>query len=513
MTLSCKAPRRVLFPISAHRQPTNVKKKKKKSRQLSTNWVIRFVPAELWRSIFRFVSASSPFDESGILRILGVSQVCSSWRSITDNSPELWTNVVLRYNGKKKRSFPNANFHSYVLKKSRGLPLTMGILAATLPTFSSVKDTKALELYLKAMHRAKMLRLQDADILYNYIFQHSREEDIPDLVQPGLLLEKIEIDMASDAAQGSVFPLLSRLWKPAPLVSSMSFFGLNVGEIDFQAFRDTKFPFHQITSLEFNCPVFDDTLELMVSLMPALVNISLHSICQLGDDFPDPTREELLDLRTVSLGGPSYITSKDQDLSPLMDFFEYFSAPALTTLRLSFDSGWTPESFTSFLERSTARIQHLHFDILDATDSHRIECLKLLPSLRTLNLSFTAGLTRDFEQTSLIGKHFLDAMSEWDASEKQFVICPRLKQLTIDYDTLADPTTVAFADMVEDRWRLSTAGKKREFEVVVKEAARLGGSQKSVSEMVRLLLLQKVGLKLVVEPRSWLEGVFDRNLL
>ena len=98
---------------------------------LSTNWTIRFVPAEVWRRIFQFIaSTSQPFDPAGIVDIIRVSHVCSTWRDIANNSPELWTNVALSFDQEGgEHCFPNEKLLALILRRSRTLPLTMGLVA------------------------------------------------------------------------------------------------------------------------------------------------------------------------------------------------------------------------------------------------------------------------------------------------------------------------------------------------------------------------------------------------
>ncbi|PPR00964.1 hypothetical protein CVT26_015557 [Gymnopilus dilepis] len=468
---------------------------------LSANWVLRFVPADVWRFIFQINS-------SAILSTLRVSQVCSSWRSITDNAPELWTNIVLYYTREEGHVTPDADFFSYLLAKSRNMPLTMGLLASERIAFDGGNTAKVLEVFLRSMHRAQRLKL-DIDVLNDCLDQLDQIDHLMALVRPGLALEEIEIDVGDEALDDKRC-LPSDVWKPAPLLRALSMDGPAIAKGDLETLHDASFPFQQLTSLEVKCPIFDDGLILLLSLTPLLVQAKFHSIRRVKDDLD--IQIQMLKLRSLTLGEPSYTEDSTRDTLPVTDILRYIAAPNLTTLRLSFNADWSLEILTSFIKASS-RIQNLHFDILNATDTDRIECLKLLPSLRILNLSFTAGHERDFDETSLIGRDFLDAMMERNVSSNQLVLCPNLERLIVDYDTFADTTTSAFADMIQRRWKHSATDKEGKFELVIKEVGWLGDCPESVSELHHLLLLRKTGLKLLIESKSSLEEIFDTDLL
>ncbi|PPQ97329.1 hypothetical protein CVT26_006565 [Gymnopilus dilepis] len=488
--------------------------------KLSTNWVIRFVPNDVSRFIFHIIasSSSSSIEGGGTLGILRISHVCSSWRSIADNAPELWTNVVLAYrNG--VGAFQDVEFLSLVLTKSRNMPLTMEMTTKGRPIFKTSKDVKALELFLRTTHRAKILKL-DIDILHAlFCFFDLRRLDETHSsnksrlqVEPGLLLEKLEIHAGYpvDGEIGRDYDFC-KLFCPAPSIGTLALYGSGddfVGLDHITWLEDERIPFEQITSLELTCPIGSEALYDLLSLTTSLQSVFLNYVIAVDDTVYGPV--ELEELHTISLGGPSYSVTNFEPLSMMMGL-ESISSPALTTLRLSFIGKWSSKSFQNFLSISPTQIKNLYFDIVGAGDKNRICCLAMLPSLRTLDLTSHAARTIncDFVKAYPLGGEFISAMREWNDTQGQFALCPLLEKLTIDYDTLADTTGNVFADMIEDRWRRSAAGEKGGFELVIKRAEHLGDDPQ---EMIRLLFLKKAGLNLTIEPVTWLEKLFRRGI-
>ncbi|PPR04119.1 hypothetical protein CVT26_001348 [Gymnopilus dilepis] len=484
--------------------------------KLSTNWVIRFVPNDVWRCIFHVISESSGHATPGILGVLRASHVCSSWRNVTENAPELWTNVVLEYCRRRKSIFPNVKLLSLFLSRSGNLPLTMEVTARKRPTSKEPLDVDALELFVGTMHRAKVLKVE-IDALSNlcdYMEDIHSDDALVARVKPGLLLEKLEMSGGYESETSSA--ALANLWHPAPSMRTLAFYAFRaddfVGGANCYFLLSEEFPFQQITSLELTCPISHEGIYDLLPALPSLQSAILNYIHDVNKTVQRAV--ELQKLQTLSLAGPSY--ALDGEPPSMMKILEFISTPALTTLQLSFVGEWSSDSFKSFLSRAPTQIKKLHLDITEATDDERIDCLMMLPSLLTLDLTSKASLLTDDTESYLLEEDIMRAMTEWDDSRDQFVLCPHLVKLIIDYDTLDDTTTTrtAFVDMVESRWRRSSSGKgeNRHFELVLKRAGHLGDSPKTISELMRLLLLRKAGLNLTIEPLTWLERLAGPTL-
>ncbi|PPR00640.1 hypothetical protein CVT26_012336 [Gymnopilus dilepis] len=485
---------------------------------LSTNWTIRFVPAEVWRRIFQFIaSTSQPFDPAGIVDIIRVSHVCSTWRDVANNSPELWTNVALSFDQEGgEHCFPNEKLLALILGKSRSLPLTMGLVSTVQPMFRSVKGMKAVGLFLRTTHRAIMLKL-DSRVL-DVIWEDTDSGVLAKSslqVQPALLLEGLVLGSRHEANDAN--DVVSELWKPAPFMRSLTLFDDFIGEATYYSLESSQFPFpfRQLTKLEFTCRISTDAVKAFLTATPSLVEVVFDLLYADFKNYRGPDPTELSRLETISIY-QEYRNGEDefakflhfQEL-PFMHTLEFIKAPNLVTLRLSFDCGWDAECFQKFVTESSRQIQHFHFDITSAFESVLVgeECIELLPSLRTLDLSFRqVGSARKLRKRNPIGEEFLEAMRHWDTSDGRFTLCPHLEKLVIDYGAIGDMNSALFADMIRERLRRSGEGG---FSLILKEANMLGDTPESHSEMIRLLLLRKSGLKLTIEPAiEWMEELF-----
>ena len=167
-----------------------------------------------------------------------------------------------------------------------------------------------------------------------------------------------------------------------------------------------------------------------------------------------------------------------------MNRLQFVVSPLLTTLRLVWEHDCSLASFQMFLLESSPRIHYFCLDAEDSTEDEKVECLKFLPLLRTLDVEFIQhdGLVRQPE----IGATFCSALREWDESNNSFVVCPELEKLMIGYNNLLDTTTTVFVDMVEERWRRSLReGKNFRLELRnVDESA--GKEHDSLSEFHRI---------------------------
>ena len=141
---------------------------------------------------------------------------------------------------------------------------------------------------------------------------------------------------------------------------------------------------------------------------------------------------------------------------------------------------------------------------MDSSDDDKIDCLRLLPSLRTLTLILDKHIIEQ-DKLMFLGEQFCLDMQQWDTSADAFAVCPNVEKLTINYQALRNKTGTIFANMVERRWRKSPAG--RDFEVHISDVYHKP-KDKKLSELIRLLVMKQSGLNLTVsEPQDWLDGL------
>ncbi|KAF8884562.1 hypothetical protein CPB84DRAFT_1816945 [Gymnopilus junonius] len=79
---------------------------------LTANWVVENVPVDIWRTIFDILitqlRAPDP-DSDPTQAALILTHVCSSWRTIASNTPELWTDVDVCIVSEEKGSSPGTD--------------------------------------------------------------------------------------------------------------------------------------------------------------------------------------------------------------------------------------------------------------------------------------------------------------------------------------------------------------------------------------------------------------------
>ncbi|PPQ82514.1 hypothetical protein CVT26_013010 [Gymnopilus dilepis] len=455
---------------------------------IPTNWIIRRVPPDIWRYILCLVQHDS-YRPS--LQMVCLSHVCRAWRAIAIAFPELWAQIDLETSA-KQGSAPKVELLALVLERSGALPLTMTL---RVEDDFSVASIEAFKLFCQATDRAKNLTLY----LFSFGFLNSYE--VEKEIGAGHILEALTLYMPRDPWKE--IQTISTLWAPAPLLRSLSLFGAHITLQLVDSFTASAFPFRQLSVLNVEPSIEMEALLHIMSMAPSLEAVTIDVV---EGDFDDTDDEfvrdvELPALQSLVLKGRGCFQWSSPPLTQLLKFI---TSPLLTTLSLRYDRDWSPESFEIFLIQSSPRIEHLHLDIVNSSEQDKIQCIRLLPFLKTLDFS----IDNPEERETFIGEEFCAAMKEWNPSARGFAICPNLEKFTIDYPAIYDPSSTIFADMVNERLKHSPKGKN--FEVVITDAYELGQEQKMLSEMIRLLVLEKAGLKLTIEPLNWLVELFKR---
>ncbi|PPQ99873.1 hypothetical protein CVT26_009320 [Gymnopilus dilepis] len=472
-------------------------------RRLRKDWVIAKVSLDIWRCIFGCVFDAS-LDKMKVKAIICLSHVCSTWRSIANTAPELWTHVEVHSPSATASTAPCSDLLSIILHNARTMALTMVLHGVQY--FNPDGDMSSVELFLRSLHRAKSLNLETGILLEMGAFKREIFRDLVAQMQPALLLRNLKLDMSCSSSVSISY--MAKLWKPAPLLRSLEFNRSLIEQGTIFSLKQALFPFQQLSELSIDSEINLRGFFLILSFTPSLVSAKFKNIGSVfyswEDDMPsEPVTLQALESLQMRGRGPNPNTSP-----PLTKVLEFIIAPSLTDLHLHFDRAWCLESFQTFVQKSSPPIERLHLDIVDSSQRDKIECLKLLPTLRALEL--TTELKRacqDADPSIFLAEEFCDAMQEWDESTGAFAICPKLEELTVDYPCLFDTSKRIFADMVEDRWRHSPSNI--DFDLLVTEAHDLGNDQKALTEIIRLLVLKKQGLQVVIEPYTWVEELFD----
>ncbi|PPQ96618.1 hypothetical protein CVT26_010683 [Gymnopilus dilepis] len=368
---------------------------------------------------------------------------------------------------------------------------------------SSGADTRLVveagKLFFGAVKRAKSLAM------------HGMEgfpwKEIEADIRSGEMLETLSLDLKLPDNDDGAISAISKIWSPSTSLRNFTW-GANVETVSqehVEHFKGLSFPFQALTFLELNAEIEVQAFYYILSLTPSLVTAKFDSV--EGElDYEVIEDVKLSDLRELTLDSRAAFSPPSAT-----QLLEFIIAPSLTTLSLMNDGEWFPEAFQTFLQKASPRIEHLRLHMVDSTDDEKIECLKLLPFLRSLDLRVANG-TDDWPD---IGSVFCCAMQEWNASTHAFSICPELEKLAIDYDELGCTSSTVFADMVEARWRRSLeAGKAFKLELMNTILRQNVGEEtpmekhEVLTEIIRILVLKNSGLDVTVEPNNWLLKLF-----
>ena len=475
---------------------------------IPVNWVLTKVPLDIWRCLFHIIWQES---SGAISEVLHLSHVCTSWRNTVQSTPELWSRIDVRVSLSRKVATPNIELLDLMTRNSQNVLLTMsletdGNLTADIDQLFVLEVMPLFFHFWRAMERAKSIN-------FNFtVLQLFRSYNIVELVRSIQAARKPRCgapnhlqDLALTLPLQSrvITSIISHLWTSTLPIRSLNLNGADRLSLDhITSFEASSFPFRQLQRIAIGLPIDIAVVFHILSLTPSLLTAVFSVIIGFNKDFKPRSNVVLRSLEELSLCRQDDIMT---EFPPFTLLLKFIIAPSLKTLKLQNDVEWSPGPFQTFLQNSSPRIERLHLDIQDSHQGDIIECLRLLPFLRILDLS-----VEDHIQLELcIGREFCTAMQEWDASNTAFSICPKLEKLTINYEALSYPFDTVFADMVENRWRRST--ERHNFEVKIKDAIDHEEDEERLSEMIRLLILkQLIGLNVTIEPKNWLVRLFER---
>ncbi|KAF8896745.1 hypothetical protein CPB84DRAFT_1848108 [Gymnopilus junonius] len=252
---------------------------------LTTNWVVENVPVDIWWTIFNILitqlRAPDP-DSDPTQAALVLTHVCSSWRTIASNTPELWTNVdVCIISEEEKGSSPE-------MHQAKDLTVDLGIL--------------------------DRLQLLDKSLF----------DDIMVKAQPAPQLTKLSLCITDNVVHFP--PILLTSWSPAPFLQSLLLNGAA-----------------GLTTLEIDTNVSIEAFFSLISTTPSLQNGIFKKIegeAPAEDSTVTPIC--LPFLQVLQMGGDCWET---EECPPLMDLLLFINVPQLTILKLQKDCQISVDAF------------------------------------------------------------------------------------------------------------------------------------------------------------------------
>ncbi|KAJ7912091.1 hypothetical protein B0H13DRAFT_555228 [Mycena leptocephala] len=386
---------------------------------------IRRIPPEILAEIFTLCRNNSldsetysTADPREAPMLLG--HISSYWRSICHGTPLLWDQVQLI----SGLGMPELPCVKEILARSRNVPLFVQL---TTPHGMSLRQEPmclpvepVVGLFLDLHRRIKTITLHIPSL--NLLPPHN--------MQSFPILASLDIILADANGEPDVTSVLS-VFKDAPSLRSVS---LIAHCSPAQSFVPAL-PWTQLTELRLHMPI---------SLRDAYVILTRCQKLQIAR-LSDCTRSDNIErvehiVQLADLWIFDFATEGD-DVVP-DTFFDAFSFPNLRALVIRADC-WSPHILLTFHDRSRFQLQSLELDGLFLSSDEVVELLKLLPTLRQLELKFCS-----------IDDGLLEAFTFDPRSTSHLLALPRLRTLSVlGFTDQFEGTSVA--SMVESLCRYS----------------------------------------------------------
>ncbi|KAL0061436.1 hypothetical protein AAF712_011730 [Marasmius tenuissimus] len=429
---------------------------------------IRKLPVEILRLIFGFVSGRSNFGHWVLCpwtsMVFCLSSVCSRWREVSLNSPELWASIGFSVN--EERALKPV---SISLSRSRNYPLSVYISG------SGEKGPESFQVLLALLyqHCDRLCHLDLTDLAWDII------EDFMKPLNDTPLLESVVC--MGDLAE----IVLAKLITNAPRLQDIEY------SIAQDPYLSDYVPPDTTRYLDMG---YDRRPDVQMALQVLHRASQLHSMFlhwMVDDaDTIDPHEapdEPLKDVRSA-------ISSLSIDLSgpkgsfPLIcDLFRNISLPCLQDLRVCLDppyrldykkgskcfGTWPRDTLHSFLERSDCTLTTLVLEGMPLSESEVTGLLKYTPFLRTLILcelwatdKYVEDLVRGHSwrpasanpkfKCQTVTKSFLRRLEASNITTDAFAtaqhpLVPRLRTLKLGVQSHFDGDEV-FVDLCKSRW-------------------------------------------------------------
>ncbi|KDR71888.1 hypothetical protein GALMADRAFT_253669 [Galerina marginata CBS 339.88] len=494
---------------------------------LTQNSAVNQVPYDVWRTIFGiYVSDSAEssieFDPNDGPLLLG--QICSAWRRITVESPELWCNIEVAVD-EDCRAFPKKELLEVALERARRSLLRLGLRVRDeekAPSASKIhlETADMVDILLSNVSRAVHLEV-DVRIIHSIFLDHPHGpqrfhkfigQGAPSLVHLEISGKPFTFSPYSFGLRPGPYinPIIAKLWTPAPKLQTLNL----CGHIHFQPENSSIMEplgssLNHLRVLNMASPISAKDFIAILSVTKQLAQCTVE---QLTGELPVYSIAhhpiQLQFLSDLDMGGSGEVDDDyDETSPPLTQVVMYLRAPTLTSLHLRHDRGWSHSSFSAFLHHSSCIIRHLTLDIQDSSEIEKLECLELLPLLKTLNTCSGDRRSRESDSHFLTGI-FANALKKQDFSRRgtPFRICPILEHIELDYEALYDHASVetVFANMVKRRLLSSTHFRSVRVRKVRDKRSDNGDYGYVSFEILSLLSLRRSGLELKLNPKpSW----------
>lgn len=407
---------------------------------------IRMLPMEVIREIFTQCLEVSNYDCVASISIpLYLTHVCSSWRTIAINKPDLWTHIsVVIENDDNKPGWP-AIVKLWV-ERSKELPLSFRIQESD--THNHLKNPNSvffciLDILTPQSHRWKSVELVNRNFQavgeIEWFRKLPERREFPVLESLTLQTRKLDTKEATR---------ITEMMRASPRLHTVTWMVKTALSMPF-------LPWGQLTHLTLifisslgeaqnivrNSPLLQ-MLDISIQLLPAQSDLEGMTITHTN-------------LRTVYL-------SCAGNLVPLFDSFTFPNVRDLTIDQIleahtdQMDGAWPHDAFSAFLRRSRCVLQR--FVLQNAFFVHEADLIALLrylsPSLRTLEIDnsdhtcVTDQVLRELTYPEMTADISSGAESENSCAA---VLCPKLEQLKL-WGCIGS-TDGVLADMVESRWK------------------------------------------------------------
>ncbi|KAL0061435.1 hypothetical protein AAF712_011729 [Marasmius tenuissimus] len=430
---------------------------------------IRKLPVEVLRLIFRFTSKQSIFgiDREWMSTAFCLSSVCSRWREVSLNSPELWADVGFSIDEEKALKPVLIS-----LNRSQDYPLTVHIAGED-------EDGQKFQAFLAPLY-------QNCDRLYHLDFTGMSWEIIQGAMDPFSDTPLLH----SVVCQGELaHDVLARLITNAPRLRNVNFGFSSCHEPESIAY----FPCNTTRHLEVRYdgpPGLEGVLEaLRRGSQLESTTLRWTESLDLDSDTSDSYQasDEPTEKARSSISFLSVEFSEPKGFFPLIgDLLRSTSLPLLQDLRicLSFPyyldykkglkwfGAWPRDAFHSFLDRSDCTLTTLALEGMALSESEVIGLLKYTPFLHTFTLCELWATDRYREDVArgyscapkkpklkyrVVTKSFLKklegSMVTADAfATAQHPLIPRLKTLKLGVQSHFVGDEV-FVNFVKSRWQ------------------------------------------------------------
>jgi hypothetical protein len=353
-------------------------------------------------------------------------QVCRAWRQLALQTPQLWSSFALnigpRLTGPAERELLVAKISGWI-SRSRSLPLSLRLHYK--PDRSTANPTF--------------------------------DPTFTDLIHCLLATSARWRNVALSAPSTSLVPLLTAAPDSFPSLRSFALETTGPWSRPF-ALKDFGINWARVTDVDlFIVPI--PSLNECLHILKEGVNLTrctMNATCVYSPSSPQRiTLPQLEHLRLTLYGSTTSILAREQPASHFLEFLSALSLPGLQSLQISWNALGDPDQgyywsnwfsrFLHFLEPLGDHLKSLHLAHLPFHGAQVVRCLRVLPSLRHLDLRIPQG---DREH-DFIDDAFLNALADESGSA---TLLPCLQSIRLESygQSFKNPALLGF---IASRWK------------------------------------------------------------